>query len=185
MDTEEMQQGLQPIVMEYGLTEQCKVRPVLFCLPVIRQQKVNRKVLHWKQTEVLSSTTGNLSLLADILFCTSEARVQSGGTLMLHPTTITAPIGIAGATGTLSLPATYFSTNFVDGFSQITIGSSSQSGNINLNSVSFRDNMRLQTSGNVSINANQTINVPNTVKMQIDNTMQFGTGGKIVVNNPE
>ncbi len=134
---------------------------------------------------LLSSTTGNLSLLADILYCTSDARIGSGGTLMLHPTTVTAPIGIAGATGTLSLPATYFSTNFIDGFSQITIGGSSQSGNVNLNSVNFRDNMRLQTSGTVSINANQTVIVPNTVKMQIDNAMQFGSGGKIVVNNPE
>jgi hypothetical protein len=80
----------------------------------------------------------------------ASARVKSSGELAIETLTASTTIGIAGGTGTLSLPASYFSTNFVDGFSRIVIGSNSQTGNIASGAVVFNDKITLNTSGTVS-----------------------------------
>lgn len=118
------------------------------------------------------SMAGTLADVPDLTF-------NSSGTLAIQPPTANTTIGIGGATGTVQLPASLFSTNFADGFSQITIGGSSQSGNINLNSVTFRDNTRLQTTGTVTVNAGKTITASG-VKLQIDNTLGVGSESKII-----
>lgn len=130
-------------------------------------------------TGVLTSSIGNITLRADNIFFATDARATSAGELSISPLTASATIGIAGAAGTLSLPSSRFASNFTDGFSQITIGNGTQSGNINLNTVSFRDNMRLQTSGTVIINATQTVEAQN-IKLQIDNNLDMGTDSKII-----
>ncbi|QIA07254.1 lectin-like protein [Draconibacterium halophilum] len=132
-----------------------------------------------ESTGSLASTSGNILLQADNIYFSGDARAASAGELALSPVTSTATIGIAGATGTLSLPSSRFTSNFTDGFSLITIGNGAQSGNINLNTVSFRDNMRLQTSGTVIIDAAQTVTTEN-IKLQIDNNLDMGTGSKII-----
>lgn len=60
-------------------------------------------------------TTNGLTLGAYLL--------SSSGTLTIQPYTSGTSIGISGGAGALLLPATYFTTNFVNGFSGITIGS--------------------------------------------------------------
>jgi hypothetical protein len=60
-------------------------------------------------------------------------------------------LDLGGASGTLSLPASYFSTNFTDGFSNIQIGSNSQTGAISSNAFTLRDNMTFLTSGSLSL----------------------------------
>jgi hypothetical protein len=80
----------------------------------------------------------------------AAARFQSTGELAVEPLTGSTTIGIAGGTGTLSLAAAYFSTYFVDGFSKLTIGCGTQTGNISIAAVSFNDEVTLQTSGTVS-----------------------------------
>ncbi|MDD2304422.1 MAG: lectin-like protein [Prolixibacteraceae bacterium] len=127
-----------------------------------------------------STSGGALSLKTDIIYLGGTGiQLQSTGTLTISPYNSTTTIGVAGATGMLTLPATYFTSRIADGFSQITIGGSTQSGNINLNSVTFRDNMRLQTTGTVGVNAGQTITATG-IKLQIDNTLGMGAGSSII-----
>ena len=71
--------------------------------------------------------------------------------MIIAPQTASNTIGLGGAAGTLSLPATYFSTNFSDGFSNIQIGSNTQTGNIAANAFTLRDNMSFLTSGSLSL----------------------------------
>ena len=116
--------------------------------------------------------TGTSTNVPDLTF-------SSSGSLAIQPLTANTTIGIGGATGTVPLPASLFTTSFADGFSQITIGGSTQSGNINLNSVTFRDNMHLQTTGTVGVNAGQTITATG-IKLQIDNTLGMGAGSSLI-----
>jgi hypothetical protein len=136
----------------------------------------------------LISTTGKITLNADLMEVWGDSSlydnltISGGGELIFQSRTATTTIGIAGGTGTLQLPASLFTKSFSDGFSRITIGSPAQSGNISLNSISFRDNMRLQTSGKVVVNSNHDIGVPHGVKLQLDADTEMKTGSKIVVN---
>ena len=133
----------------------------------------------------ISSTTGNITMNANSLEVWGEGDlysrlpISSAGQLTIQPRTAATTIGIGGGAGTLQLPSSFFSTSFADGFSQITIGGGSQSGNINLNSVTFRDNTRLQTTGTVTVNAGKTITASG-VKLQIDNTLGVGSESKII-----
>ena len=111
----------------------------------------------------------------------SENRIESGGELNIKPFADDATIGIAGASGTLQLPSSFFTTNFEAGFSLITIGNGDQSGNINLNEIEFRDNIRLQTTGKVVVNSNQTITLPNGMRLQVDNELELKTNATIIV----
>jgi hypothetical protein len=81
----------------------------------------------------------------------SSPRISSSGQLILKPFDPSISIGLAGATGTLSLPASYFSTNFADGFSNIQIGSNTQTGAISSNAFTLRDNMTFLTSGSLTL----------------------------------
>ena len=131
---------------------------------------------------IKSTSGGSISLLTNIIYFNSAARLQSSGTLAIYPTTPAIQIGVGGATGTLSLPADYFTTNIVDGFSRITLGDTYQTGNINMNSITFRDNMRLQTASpaKVVVTAGNTLTLNAGVKLTIDNKIELQTGAKIV-----
>lgn len=131
----------------------------------------------------ISSTNGNIELnMNGFTKYGTSFSLASTGSLKIQPRTAETTIGIAGAAGTLQLPADLFSTSFADGFGLITIGGSTQSGNISLNGVSFRDNMRIQTTGSVNVNGNQTIYAPKGIKLQVDNAMQLGVGARFVIN---
>ncbi len=99
----------------------------------------------------VNACSGNINLVGDRMAALhANTRIQSSGILNIKPITNSTSIGIAGATGTLALPASYFSGNFADGFSNILIGSNTQSGDIAINTVTVNDNITLQTSGAVT-----------------------------------
>jgi filamentous hemagglutinin family protein len=121
------------------------------------------------QTTGAITTTGSLSLTSDALtingdidagagditFNTDALTVTSGtvkstGALQIAAKTASATIGIGGGTGTLQITATNFSTDFVDGFSEITIGGENQSGNIDVDATVLKDTLTLQTTGSIT-----------------------------------
>jgi autotransporter-associated beta strand protein len=101
---------------------------------------------------ITSSNGSTISLFGNSLTFGSDRTVtSSNGQLVIAPQTASNTIGLGGAAGTLSLPATYFSTNFSDGFSNIQIGSNTQTGNIAANAFTLRDNISLLTSGSLTL----------------------------------
>lgn len=132
-------------------------------------------------SNTIASVSGNITLNANNLSLAGTASITSSGILTFTPRTAETTIGIASAEGSLSLPATLFTTLFNDGFSQITIGSPAQSGNITLNSISFRDNMQLQTTGKVIVNSNQIITLPKGVRFQTVNDLNLKEGANLFV----
>lgn len=92
----------------------------------------------------------NLILHADGLNLAVSARLKSSGSLTLVPRSPATTIGLGGATGTLQLPASYFSTNFEDGFESITIGGPDQTGDIAVGATVLRDPLTLWTTGAVT-----------------------------------
>jgi autotransporter-associated beta strand protein len=102
--------------------------------------------------ENLSSSNGStISLFGNGLSFASGKTVTSSGQLIVAPQTASNTIGLGGASGTLQLPATYFSTNFTDGFSNIQIGSNTQTGNISANAFTLRDNITVLTTGSLTL----------------------------------
>lgn len=102
-----------------------------------------------------SSMTGDITLVADSMDLagfSEQIQVRSSGVLTIKPKTANTTIGVAGGAGTLALAASYFSSNFADGFSKITIGSSTAGaitvgGNITLN-----DATTFVSGGNITLN---------------------------------
>ncbi|NTV03049.1 MAG: filamentous hemagglutinin N-terminal domain-containing protein, partial [Chlorobiaceae bacterium] len=92
---------------------------------------------------VINATSGNISVKTDTLNFGSSGRLKSTGALAVAPKTIANTISVAGASGTFALPASYFSTNFVDGFSGITIGRADGSGKITVGALTVYDNLTL------------------------------------------
>lgn len=93
---------------------------------------------------------GNIYLQADnISLSNTAAAVQSTGDLQIEPITSSRAIN-AGATGGLALPAALFTSNFVNGFSSIRIGSGSYTGNITLGAITFQDKIVFETTGQVT-----------------------------------
>jgi hypothetical protein len=103
--------------------------------------------------ENISSSNGStISLFGNVLtFGTNKTVTSNNGLLIIAPQTASNSIGLGGASGTLSLPSSYFSTNFVDGFSNIQIGSNTQTGAIYSNAFTLRDNLTLLTSGSLTL----------------------------------
>jgi hypothetical protein len=103
-------------------------------------------------TEDIASSNGStISLYGNGLTFGFNRTVTSSGQLIIAPQTASNSIGLGGASGTLSLPASYFSTNFADGFSNIQIGSNTQTGAISSNAFTLRDNMTFLTSGSLTL----------------------------------
>jgi len=98
-----------------------------------------------------SSNGGTISLYGNGLTIASGRTISSTGQLIVAPQTASTTIGLAGASGTLQLPDTYFSTNFTDGFSNIQIGSNSQTGDISSNAFTLSDNVTFLTSGSLTL----------------------------------
>ncbi|MBN1906739.1 MAG: filamentous hemagglutinin N-terminal domain-containing protein, partial [Deltaproteobacteria bacterium] len=108
-------------------------------------------------TDVIASSS-NIRLNANTMTLAGTDRLQSSGTLTIQPRTANTTIGIAGGAGTLSLPASYFTTNFSDGFSSITIGSAT-AGAITVGAATtFNDNVTLLNNSTIVINGAVTAN---------------------------
>ncbi|NLD38765.1 MAG: filamentous hemagglutinin N-terminal domain-containing protein [Desulfatiglans sp.] len=108
-------------------------------------------------TDVTASTS-DITLTGDTADLGGSFALSSAGKLLIQPYTALNTIGIAGGTGTLSLPASYFSTNFTNGFSSITIGSAN-AGNINIGNtaLTYNDPLTLKTAGNITTNSEATV----------------------------
>ncbi len=128
-------------------------------------------------------TNGDIILESDDVDIHSDASLKSNGELIIRPRTTDTPItiGIDNISDALELPVAYFNTNFEAGFSQVTIGSEAQTGDISLNSIEFRDDMRLQTGGVVVVKGDQIITLPNGVRFQVDNALELINGASIKV----
>ena len=111
-------------------------------------------VIGQKSGSAVTASTSDIEIIADKLtFSGLASYLQSSGTLTIKPYTAGTTIGVGTGAGTLSLPTNRFSTNFVDGFSNITIGSA-DAGDITLGtsatSISFKDPLTLKTAGNIT-----------------------------------
>lgn len=124
----------------------------------------------------VNSGSGNLTVSGNTIYLAGS--FSGSGTLTIQPETAGTTIDIGGGTGTLQLPSSLFSTNFTDGFSGMTIGNAG-AGDITVNSVTFRGNMRLLNAGKVIIGAGQTVTATK-IRLQIDNGLNLGTGAQIV-----
>jgi hypothetical protein len=99
-----------------------------------------------------SSNGGTITLFANTLnFASGKTVTSNNGQLIVAPQNTASTVGLAGATGTLELPASYFSTNFTDGFSEIQIGTNNHSGAIATNAFTLRDHMSFLTSGSLTL----------------------------------
>ncbi|MEI7841229.1 MAG: MBG domain-containing protein, partial [Methylococcaceae bacterium] len=103
-------------------------------------------------TSNLSAGDSDISLTTDALFLAAGASIQSTGALLIQPKTLETTIGIAGGAGMLEISASYFATNFADGFSNITIGRDDGTGKITIGALSLIDNLTLlNTTGGIEV----------------------------------
>jgi autotransporter-associated beta strand protein len=122
---------------------------------------------------VSSTTGGNISLYGNTLSFASGKTVSSTGELLVAPATVSTTVGLAGATGTLQVTSTHLGTNFANGFSNITIGSDAQTGNISSNAFTLQDNMTFKTTGTLSLGGNVTLGTNNAT---LGSSLSMGTG---------
>lgn len=99
----------------------------------------------FKVATSVTSSTSNITLISDALTLQATDRLQSSGALTIRPFTQSATIGIAGGAGTLALPASYFSTNFVVGFSAggISVGRPDGTGAITVGALAVNDGLTI------------------------------------------
>lgn len=111
---------------------------------------------------IASSNGSAITLFANTLnFASGKTVTSNNGQLIVAPQNTASTVGMAGATGTLQLPTSYFSTNFTDGFSLIQIGTNDHSGDIASNAFNLRDNMALYTTGSVTLGGKPVLGANN------------------------
>ncbi len=121
-----------------------------------------------------AGTNGSISLTADKTSISNPLQA-TGGTLSIKPFTAGTTIGIAGGVGTLALTAANFASNFMTGFSGITVGDAT-SGAITVGgAVSANDSLALISSSSIAINAALSDAVNKTLTLT-GGTMVSGTG---------
>jgi hypothetical protein len=122
-----------------------------------------------------SSNGGTISLFGNALtFAADKTVTSTNGQLIVAPQNPATTIGMAGAAGTLQLPATYFSTNFTDGFANIQIGSANQTGSISTNAFNLQDNMTLLTSGSLTLGGKPVLGANNMTLGEDITTIDVG-----------
>lgn len=131
----------------------------------------------------LSSSNGStISIYSNTLNIASTKTIASSGQLVICPQTLSNSIGIAGASGTLNLPASFFNSNFADGFSNIQIGSSNCTGNISLNGFALRDNLTLLTSGSLTLGGKVEMGANNVILGNSFSTVSASSSGYFQTN---
>lgn len=138
-------------------------------------------------TDVISSSS-DIEIVGDT-FATS-GWIQSSGNLIIKPKTANTTIGIGGATGTLGLASSYFSTNFIDGFANVIVGDAT-AGDITIGgTTTYNDHLTFKTKGDVFINASTslTANGANSLVFWADSDgnnaggITFNTGSSITTD---
>ena len=116
------------------------------------------------------SNSKNIEFKTDTLNFATEKTVASSGQLLLSAQSPANNIGVGGATGMLQLPASYFTTNFADGFSNIQIGSASQSSQISVGTFTLRDEVTFITQGPLNMTGKPELGANNlTLSADITN----------------
>ncbi|MFA5418274.1 MAG: T9SS type A sorting domain-containing protein, partial [Bacteroidales bacterium] len=131
----------------------------------------------------ITSTSGNISLITNIFWMDAASRIESSRTLTLKPLSDGSTIGIAADAGMLNLPAAYFTTNFVNGFSGITVGSGT-AGNISITALPFNDPVTFNAAGNLNLENDidlngQTIILGNEITLNEASGRFYGASGNI------
>ncbi len=137
-----------------------------------------------------STAAANISLYTNSLNVSAGVSLSSKGMLIIEPYTSGTTIGLAGGTGSLSLPTAYFTTNFTDGFAEIRIGNTA-AGTITSNTAfTAKDHLRLITGGNLVLN--ETIEIGDNDLRFYGSNILPGTNkyvktngiGKLIMNVP-
>jgi len=103
--------------------------------------------------------SGNIALITDLLGGMNGVAFQalSAGSLTVETFTAGGTIGIGGGAGTLQLASSLFSTNFVDGFSEIVVGDSA-AGNINISGITnYNDPLTFKTANTILLNIGSSL----------------------------
>ncbi|MBN2654578.1 MAG: filamentous hemagglutinin N-terminal domain-containing protein [Nitrospirae bacterium] len=103
--------------------------------------------------------TGNTTLRTNTLSIGANHTFSSSGTLAIEPYTAARAIniGTAGA-GTLDIASSYFSTNFTNGFSGITIGNATAGAITVGGATTFNDSATLLNNSTIAVNGAITAN---------------------------
>ncbi|MFC2188629.1 beta strand repeat-containing protein, partial [Fulvivirgaceae bacterium LMO-SS25] len=110
-------------------------------------------------TKIGDGTSGDIEIISNgWTGLTATTLISGTGELTIRPQTASTTLGIAGGTGTLELPASYFSANFVDGFSSIIIGSEDV-GQVNIGTsvVNYNDPLVIKTGNSIYFDAASAI----------------------------
>jgi len=148
-----------------------------------------------KASTAVTSSTSAIDVVADTV--NISGTLQSGGMLTIKPKSVGTTIGIAGAAGTLALTATNFSTNFVNGFSGITVGRNDGTSKITTGAFVVNDHLTLlNTTGGIELtgvlnagNNTLTMNSSGTVTdtgagaVIAGSLALLGTGGSYTLNS--
>ncbi len=135
---------------------------------------------------LVESSTSNIEINANSLAAFDAGTTfKSSGILTIQPRTASTTIGVAGGAGTLQLPAGYFSSNFTDGFSAITIGSAT-AGDITVgnSALTYNDPLTLKTAGSIVVNSGAGLTgAAGQTAHLILNADADANGGGITVNS--
>ncbi|MDG2989778.1 filamentous hemagglutinin N-terminal domain-containing protein [Candidatus Synechococcus calcipolaris G9] len=124
---------------------------------------------------IQAGSGGTITLNTNELDLLSGTVQSTNGQLFIQPVTASTTIGIGdGAMGTLNLDTAEIN-RLGDGFSQITIGSATGSGNIDIRTAAFQDNVLIRTpTGTGTINLNGNLSTGNTTETAGSITLQAG-----------
>ncbi|MEO6992903.1 MAG: MBG domain-containing protein, partial [Lacunisphaera sp.] len=135
----------------------------------------------WGQNFVIggNSASGNITLTADLFTISdSQATIKTTGALTIKPYTAGTTIGIGGGSGTLQIPSSYFTANFINGFSGITIGDGA-AGNVTIAGANTTpDSLSVVTAGDLTLNAGSSIS-----SSRAGGTLALGAGGNFINNS--
>jgi Secretion system C-terminal sorting domain len=110
---------------------------------------------------IASTSGGAISLYCNSMSFASNKIISSTGELIVAPLSTSNTVGVAGGAGTLQITSTHLSTNFSNGFSNITIGDASQSGLITVDAFTLQDDLTLASSGGVTLGGAITMGANN------------------------
>ena len=128
--------------------------------------------------DISVASGGTLTLQTDRLLATWAGRISgTGGSLVIEPLTAATTIGIGTGTGTLSVPASYFSGAIQSGFSSITVGSANSGTITATGTVTPTSPLTLKSGSNIVFTATgaitDTVAHPVDLSLQAAGSLQF------------
>ncbi|RJX31606.1 MAG: filamentous hemagglutinin N-terminal domain-containing protein [Oxalobacter sp.] len=114
--------------------------------------------LGYKAGTLITASSSNISLVSDKATLSGTDKLQSSGALTIKPYTADTTIGLGGGAGTLQLAASYFNTNFTNGFSSITVGDATAGAITFGGTTTFWENTTLRNNATLAINGAVTAN---------------------------